>query len=187
MSEYICIRKIDTNECPNIYSWPIYSNNRIFKYIFHTLVLTDSFSLTFPANFTGPVDRSMWGVPLLSVFLWSQVLKYCNKSLIHPYGWYITKYISIYRGVFPGTSLGIAKRWENCRTLPLVTMYWVIHPLRPHYFLWPIGCQGCTTQYIDPLCTVRIQYGISGPILSGKTSWELHLSLIHISEPTRPY
>ena len=26
MSEYIRKRKIDTNECPNIYSWPIYSN-----------------------------------------------------------------------------------------------------------------------------------------------------------------
>ena len=38
MSEYIRKRKIDTNECPNIYSWPIYSNIRIFEYIRHTLV-----------------------------------------------------------------------------------------------------------------------------------------------------
>ena len=30
MSEYIRKRKIDTNKCPNIYSWPIYSNIRIF-------------------------------------------------------------------------------------------------------------------------------------------------------------
>ena len=30
MSEYIC-KKIDTNECPNIYSWPIYSNIRIYS------------------------------------------------------------------------------------------------------------------------------------------------------------
>ena len=37
MSEYIRKRKIDTNECPNIYSWPIYSNIRIFEYIRHTL------------------------------------------------------------------------------------------------------------------------------------------------------
>ena len=37
MSEYIRKRKIDTNECPNIYSWPIYSNIRIFEYIPHTL------------------------------------------------------------------------------------------------------------------------------------------------------
>ena len=38
MSEYIRKRKIDTNECPNIYSWPIYSNIRIFEYIRHTLI-----------------------------------------------------------------------------------------------------------------------------------------------------
>ena len=38
MSEYIRKRKIDTNECPNIYSWPIYSNIRIFEYIRHTLM-----------------------------------------------------------------------------------------------------------------------------------------------------
>ena len=38
MSEYIRKRKIDTNECPNIYSWPIYSNIRIFEYIRHTLL-----------------------------------------------------------------------------------------------------------------------------------------------------
>ena len=31
MSEYICKRKIDTNECPNIYSWPIYSNIQIYS------------------------------------------------------------------------------------------------------------------------------------------------------------
>ena len=31
MSEYIRKRKIDTNECPNIYSWPIYSNIRIYS------------------------------------------------------------------------------------------------------------------------------------------------------------
>ena len=37
MSEYIRKRKIDMNECPNIYSWPIYSNIRIFEYIRHTL------------------------------------------------------------------------------------------------------------------------------------------------------
>ena len=29
---------VDTNECPNIYSWPIYSNIRIFEYIRHTLL-----------------------------------------------------------------------------------------------------------------------------------------------------
>ena len=40
MSEYIRKRKIYTNECPNIYSWPIYSNIRIFEYIRHTLVLS---------------------------------------------------------------------------------------------------------------------------------------------------
>ena len=40
MSEYIRKRKIDTNECPNIYSWPIYSNIQIFEYIRHTLVRT---------------------------------------------------------------------------------------------------------------------------------------------------
>ena len=38
MSEYIRKTKIDTNECPNIYWWPIYSNIRIFEYIRHTLV-----------------------------------------------------------------------------------------------------------------------------------------------------
>ena len=38
MSEYIRKRKIDMNECPNIYSWPIYSNIRILEYIRHTLV-----------------------------------------------------------------------------------------------------------------------------------------------------
>ena len=38
MSEYIRKRKIDTNECPNIYSWPIYSNIQIFEYIRHTLL-----------------------------------------------------------------------------------------------------------------------------------------------------
>ena len=38
MSEYIRKRKIDTNECPNIYSLPIYSNIRIFEYIRHTLI-----------------------------------------------------------------------------------------------------------------------------------------------------
>ena len=31
MSEYIRKRKIDTNECPNIYSWPIYSNIQIYS------------------------------------------------------------------------------------------------------------------------------------------------------------
>ena len=31
MSEYIRKRKIDTNECPNIYSWPIYSNIWIYS------------------------------------------------------------------------------------------------------------------------------------------------------------
>ena len=31
MSEYIRKRKIDTNECPNIYSWPTYSNIRIYS------------------------------------------------------------------------------------------------------------------------------------------------------------
>ena len=31
MSEYIHKRKIDTNECPNIYSWPIYSIIRIYS------------------------------------------------------------------------------------------------------------------------------------------------------------
>ena len=36
MSKYIRKRKIDTNECPNMYSWPIYSNIRIFEYIRHT-------------------------------------------------------------------------------------------------------------------------------------------------------
>ena len=36
MSEYIRKRKIDTNECPNIYSWPICSNIRIFKYSSHS-------------------------------------------------------------------------------------------------------------------------------------------------------
>ena len=41
MSKYIRKRKIDTNECPNIYSWPIYSNIRIFEYIRHTLVPTN--------------------------------------------------------------------------------------------------------------------------------------------------
>ena len=40
MSEYIRKRKIYTNECPNIYSWPIYSNIRIFEYIRHTLKCT---------------------------------------------------------------------------------------------------------------------------------------------------
>ena len=38
ISEYIRKRKIDTNKCPNIYSWPIYSNIRIFEYIRHTLI-----------------------------------------------------------------------------------------------------------------------------------------------------
>ena len=38
MSACIRKRKIDTNECPNIYSWPIYSNIRIFEYIRHTLL-----------------------------------------------------------------------------------------------------------------------------------------------------
>ena len=33
-------------------------------------------SSTFPSNFTGPVDRSMWHVALLSVLIWSQVIKY---------------------------------------------------------------------------------------------------------------
>ena len=37
MSEYIRKRKIDTNECPNIYSWPIYSNIRIYSS--HSVVL----------------------------------------------------------------------------------------------------------------------------------------------------
>ena len=41
MSEYIRKKKIDSNECPNIYSWPIYSNIRIFEYIRHTLFQTD--------------------------------------------------------------------------------------------------------------------------------------------------
>ena len=36
MSDYICKRKIDTNECPNKYIWPIYSN--IWINICHTLV-----------------------------------------------------------------------------------------------------------------------------------------------------
>ena len=40
MSEYIRKRKIDMNECPNVYSWPIYSNIRIFEYIRHTLIWT---------------------------------------------------------------------------------------------------------------------------------------------------
>ena len=40
MSKYIRQRKIDTNECPNIYSWLIYSNIRIFEYIRHTLQQT---------------------------------------------------------------------------------------------------------------------------------------------------
>ena len=31
-------RKIDTNECPNKYSWQIYSNIGIFEYIRHTLL-----------------------------------------------------------------------------------------------------------------------------------------------------
>ena len=31
MSEYIRTNKFDTNECPNIYSWPIYSNIRIYS------------------------------------------------------------------------------------------------------------------------------------------------------------
>ena len=35
MSEYIRKRKIDTNECPNIYSWSTYSNIWIFEYIGH--------------------------------------------------------------------------------------------------------------------------------------------------------
>ena len=53
MSEYIRKRKIDTNECPNIYSWPIYSNIRIFEYIRHTLHWTitncgPSLSFTLP-------------------------------------------------------------------------------------------------------------------------------------------
>ena len=43
MSEYIRKRKIDTNECPNIYSWPIYSNIRIFEYIRHTLIQTSTY------------------------------------------------------------------------------------------------------------------------------------------------
>ena len=38
MSKYIRKRKIDTNECPNIYSWPIYLNIQIFEYIRHTLL-----------------------------------------------------------------------------------------------------------------------------------------------------
>ena len=36
MSDYIRNRKIDTNECPKIYLWPIYSNILIFEYIRHT-------------------------------------------------------------------------------------------------------------------------------------------------------
>ena len=48
MSEYIRKRKIDTNECPNIYSWPIYSNIWIFEYIRHTLVWAYS-SCWYPA------------------------------------------------------------------------------------------------------------------------------------------
>ena len=38
MSEYICKRKIDTNECTNVYLWPIYLNIWILEYIRHTLV-----------------------------------------------------------------------------------------------------------------------------------------------------
>ena len=45
MSEYIRKRKIDTNECSNIYSWPIYSNIWIFKYIRHTLLCTTNIHL----------------------------------------------------------------------------------------------------------------------------------------------
>ena len=51
-------------------------------------------------------------------------------------------------------------------------MYWVVHPLRPQDFPPPSGCpsghlsglgkslgrRGCTTQYIPPLGSVRIQY-----------------------------
>ena len=42
MSEYIRKRKIDTNKCPNIYSWPIYLNIWIFKYICHTALVERS-------------------------------------------------------------------------------------------------------------------------------------------------
>ena len=35
---YIRKRKIDMNECLNIYLWPIYSNIQIFEYISHTLM-----------------------------------------------------------------------------------------------------------------------------------------------------
>jgi len=60
MSEYIRKRKIDTNECPNIYSWPIYSNIRIFEYIRHTLVW-NNYSSTFPFQATSPWwCRSCW-------------------------------------------------------------------------------------------------------------------------------
>ena len=37
MPEHICKRKIDTNECLNIYLWPIYSNIRL--YLSHSDVL----------------------------------------------------------------------------------------------------------------------------------------------------
>ena len=37
ISEYICIRKFDTNECSDKYLSPKYLNIQIFKYIRHTL------------------------------------------------------------------------------------------------------------------------------------------------------
>ena len=42
ISEYIRIKKIDTNECPNKYSYRKYSNIRIFEYIRHTLICNKS-------------------------------------------------------------------------------------------------------------------------------------------------
>ena len=60
MSEYIRKRKIDTNECPNIYSWPIYSNIRIFEYIRHTLYQTK----TYPP-FTWWREKGPMNIPLI--------------------------------------------------------------------------------------------------------------------------
>ena len=52
MYEFICKRKIDTNECPNKYSSPIYS---IFEYIRHTLMWRSVVTIWWCPLVTNPI------------------------------------------------------------------------------------------------------------------------------------
>ena len=85
MSEYIRKRKIDTNECPNIYSWPIYSNIRIFEYIRHTLVQMCKFEVQFlqfsSAKSSQPIHIIM---RILILFLaWLLHMFVCCLTCVH--------------------------------------------------------------------------------------------------------